>query len=114
MYSIPTQWLASLFVFNGTHYFGSNEEQQAYCQCLGLCLMPRTKAEDEAFEKGWIAIDGFVSHPTHRTLLHLNAVQFTSNPLAFIKQLLETRNNSYIPIISHVGGIIFDTRKFDF
>ena len=32
-------------------YFESVEEQTAYCQCLALCLKPRTTIEENAFEK---------------------------------------------------------------
>ncbi|CAF1027813.1 unnamed protein product [Adineta steineri] len=113
IYSIPNQWLASLFVFNGTLYFETNDEQRAYCQCLSLCPRPRTKTENKAFEKGWIAIDGFVSNQIHRIRLNLDDTQFTLNPLIFVKQLLENRNNSFIPITSHVGSIIFNSQKLD-
>ncbi|CAF4009337.1 unnamed protein product, partial [Rotaria sordida] len=56
-FSIPSEWLAELFVFNGTLYFKTNEEQIAYCRCLGVCPKPRTAAEEDAFERYWIGID---------------------------------------------------------
>ena len=67
--------------------------------------------EDEAFQKGWIAIDGFVSNPTHRPRLQLQQARFSSNPSEFVKQLTENRNASYIPITSPVGSIIFNSQK---
>ena len=42
---IPIDWLAQLFIFNGTLFFDNVREQVAYCQCLSLCPKPRTPAE---------------------------------------------------------------------
>ncbi|CAF3964773.1 unnamed protein product [Adineta steineri] len=111
IYYIPVELLVQLFVFNGTLYFETVDEQIAYCQCLGLCPKPWTTKEEEAFENGWISIDGFVQKPKHRLQLQLNQARFPSNPLTFIKQLIETRNNSHPPITSHVGSIIFNSHK---
>jgi hypothetical protein len=110
-YFIPKEWLVQLFVFNGTLYFETIDEQTAYCQCLGLCPKPRTTKEDDAFEKGWIAVDGFVSSTEHRHHLELNHVRFSSNPLKFVKQLIENRNNVHASITSHVGSIILSSSK---
>ena len=88
---IPLKWLTQLFVFNGTLYFETVEEQKAYCQLLSLCPKPRTEEEDVAFEKGWIDMDGFVSNPEHRHHLQMNQDQFNSNPITFINQLIENR-----------------------
>jgi hypothetical protein len=49
---LPVDWLAELFVFNGTVYFETVEEQTAYCQCLALNLKPRTSIEENDFENG--------------------------------------------------------------
>ncbi|CAF3386849.1 unnamed protein product [Rotaria socialis] len=108
---IPLEWLVQLFIFNGTLYFETVDEQTEYCQCLSLCPKPRTKQEEEAFEKGWIAIDGFVSNAKHRRRLEINRVQFPLNLLRFVKQMIENRNNSHAPISSHIGSIIFNSRK---
>ncbi len=114
-YFIPIEWLVQLFIFNGTLYFETIAEQTAYCQCLGLCPKPRTKKEEEeeeAFEKGWIAADGFVSNLKHRHHLQMNQIRFNINPLTFIKQIIENRNNVHAHISSHVGSIILNSRKF--
>jgi hypothetical protein len=108
---IPIEVLVQLFVFNGTLYFETVDEQRVYCQCLGLCPKPRTTEQEEAFEKGWIAIDGFVSKPEHRLHLQIHQARFNSNPLIFVKQLIECRNNSHASITSHVGSIIFNSQK---
>ena len=99
-YSIPMGCLSQLFVFNGTLYLNTNEEQTVYCQCLGLCPKQRTKLEDDAFDKGWIALDGYVGRVEHRRHLQLHRCCFSSNPLKFVKKLLETRNNSQAPMTS--------------
>ncbi|CAF1598266.1 unnamed protein product [Adineta ricciae] len=108
---LPNDWLVQLFIFNGTLYFETVEEQTAFCQCLSLCPNPRTEAEKDAFEKEWIAADGFVANPEHRLSLQLHQSRFHSNPLGFIKQLIENRNNSYASIRSHVGSIILNSTK---
>lgn len=110
-FSIPTRWLAELLIFNGSLYFENNDEQTAYCQCLGLCPKPRTPAEEEAFEKSWIATDGYVHKLEHRSALQLDQCRFRSNPLAFIRKLVENRNYIHAPLVSHVGSIISNTRK---
>ncbi|CAF1324840.1 unnamed protein product [Adineta steineri] len=110
-YNISLEWLVQLFIFNGTLYFETEDEQKAYCECLGLCSKPRAKKEEEAFEKGWIAIDGFVSDLQHRLYLQIIQARFKSNPLTFVKNLIENRNNLHAPITSHVGSIIFNSQK---
>jgi hypothetical protein len=108
---IPVDWLAQLFVFNGTLYFENVNEQTAYCQSLALCPKPYTENEKTAFEQGWIADDGFVGRLEHRRHLKIIKARFQSNPLMFVRQLVENRNNSHAPLTSHVGSIIFDARK---
>jgi hypothetical protein len=110
-FRIPLNWLVQLFIFNGTLYFKNSDEQTAYCQCLGLCPKPRTMTEEKYFEKGWIAIDGFVSNPKHRSHLQIYHARFDSNPLTFVRQLIENRNNSHVSIKSHVGSIILNSFK---
>jgi hypothetical protein len=110
-FTLPLNWIVQLFIFNGTLYFKNIKEQTAYCHCLGLCPKPRTTTEKKFFEKGWIAVDGFVKDPKHRLLLEIYQSQFDSNPLKFVKQLIEYRNNSSAPIKSHVGSIIFNSLK---
>jgi hypothetical protein len=111
--SIPSQWLAQLFVFNSTLYFNNVQEQTDYCQCLGLCPKPRTESEDDAFDNGWIALDGYVQQSEHRQQLQLHHCRFYSNPLIFVKKLIENRNNSHAPLTSHVGSIIFKAVKIE-
>ena len=108
---IPNDWLAQLFVFNGTLFFETTAEQAAYCQCLSLCPKPRTPAENDAFENCSIATDGFISRDEHRRYLQIHHAPFSFNPIMFVKQLLENRNNSQASITSHVGSIILDARK---
>jgi hypothetical protein len=111
VFTIPLNWLVQLFIFNGTLYFETSDEQTAYCHCLGLCPGPRTMIEEKCFEKGWISVDGFVSNSIHRSHLQIYHAQFNSNPLTFVRQLIENRNNSHAPITSHVGSIILNSLK---
>ncbi|UJR19100.1 hypothetical protein I4U23_022231 [Adineta vaga] len=108
---ISNDWLIQLFIFNGTLYFENIDEQNAFCQCLSLCPKPRTQEEEEAFEKGWISSDSFVRNREHRFSLRLDQARFHSNPLDFIKEIIENRNNSHATITSHVGSIILKSLK---
>ncbi|CAF4460918.1 unnamed protein product [Rotaria sp. Silwood2] len=110
-YFIANEWLVQLFVFNGTRYFDIVDEQTAYCQCLSLCPQPRTSIEKAAFGNGWIAVDEFVSDSNHRRCLSINQARFTLNPLTFVKQLIENRNNFQAPLSSYVGSIICNSYK---
>ncbi|CAF2567725.1 unnamed protein product [Rotaria sp. Silwood2] len=103
---IPLEWLVQLFIFNSTLYFETIDEQTAYCQCLSLC--PK---EEETFQNGWIAIDGFVSNSQHRQYLQMRQVCFHDNFLTFIKQIIENRNNTHASISPHVGSIILNSLK---
>ncbi|CAF3205351.1 unnamed protein product [Rotaria sp. Silwood2] len=104
-------FLAQLFIFNGSLYFESIDEQTIYCQLLSLCPNPRTQHEEKAFERGWIGTDGFVSEDTHRTVLQMGKVRFRQNLLNFVKQIIEMRNHTQVPLSSHVGSILLDARK---
>jgi hypothetical protein len=110
-FDIPLGWLVELFVFNGTLYFENNNEQTAYCKCLGICPKPRTPAEEQAFQKGLIAVDGFVCQPKYRSILHVNECLFNTSPLLLIQKIIENRNNSYALRASHVGSIIYNQLK---
>ena len=92
---------------HGAIYIESTQEQTAYCQCLGLCPKSRTAMEEIALEKGWITTDGFVEKIGHRQSLSMSQCHFNSNPLLFLRKLIELRNNTHTPIRSHVGCIIF-------
>ncbi|CAM2730268.1 unnamed protein product, partial [Rotaria socialis] len=110
-YSIPIGILVALFAFNGTIYFENKREQDAYCKFLGLCLKPRNETETNAFDKGWISIDGFVENLEYRQRLQLHQCRFSSNPLSFIRKLTENRNQAHAPLSSHVGSIIINAIK---
>ncbi|CAF3342468.1 unnamed protein product [Rotaria socialis] len=109
--AIPLDWLVELFIFNGTAYFETVDEQTAYCQCLALCPKLRTPTEENAFENDWISVDGFVKDPEHRRQLQIDRARFNSNPLAFIKRLFNHRNNTSVYRMSHIGSIIFNSSK---
>ncbi|CAF1284760.1 unnamed protein product [Didymodactylos carnosus] len=111
LFTIPVEWLVELYIFNGTLYFETVDEQTAYCQCLGVCPKPRTTIEKDAFEKDYIAIDGFVKNLEYRGQLQLDRCRFNSNPLTFIRKLVENRNHVQAPLKSHVGSIILNACK---
>ena len=97
-FSIPNDYLAQLFLFNGIMYFNDVEEQRAYCHFLSVCPKPRTMDEQEAFEKGWIDNDEFIRKPEHRHFLQMDQCDFTSNLLALVRKILENRLKSTLPL----------------
>jgi hypothetical protein len=111
---IAPESLVGLFVFNGTLYFETDQEQTAYCQFLGVCPKPRTVIEEMAFENGWISVDGFVEELKVRNLLKIRHCRFNSNPLLLVRKLVENRNNTHAPLKSHVGSIILNATKHTF
>ena len=111
IFSVPVEWLTELSVFNGTLYFDNTAEQRAYCDFLGICPKPRTKLEEEAFEQGWISSDGFVEKISHRDYIQIAGCYFSSNPLALVRKILETRHNSLLSPRSHVGALILEANK---
>jgi hypothetical protein len=72
--------LVELFIFNGTVYFETVEKQRVYCQCLALCPKPRTTIQENAFENGWITVDGFVREPEHRFQLQICPARLILQP----------------------------------
>jgi hypothetical protein len=70
--------------------------------------------EEDAFEKGSIAADGFVKKLEHRHFLQIYQCRFNSNSLLFFRKLVENRNNAHAPLTSHVGSITLDTLKRPF
>ncbi|CAF4594702.1 unnamed protein product [Rotaria socialis] len=111
-YVIVMEKLVQLFIFNATLNFGSVEEQTAYCHCLGLYPKPWTEEGKKTVADHSIISDGgFIEQMEHRKLLGICRPQFISDPLKFVKQLIQSRNNAYAPITSHVGSIIYDSVK---
>ncbi len=74
-------------------------------------LKPRTPIEENAFENGWITVDGFVQESEHRSQLQISRARSTSNPMTFIKQLIQNRNDAYASLRTHIGSIIFNSFK---
>ena len=109
-YLIPLDRLVQLFLFNGTLYFDNAEEQTIFCQCLSLCPKIRSEIEDQAFQSHQIDTDGFV-HSEHRDELQIAHACFEKNPINFVKQILEIRNNVHPTTRSHVGSIILNAFK---
>ena len=110
IYLIPMDRLVQLFLFNGTIYFDNIEEQTMFCQCLSLCPKIRNEIEEKAFQSHKIDTDGFVPCE-HRDELQIIHTRFEKNPIDFVKQILEIRNNIYPTAISHVGSIILNAFK---
>lgn len=109
-YLIPLDRLVQLFIFNGTLYFDNAEEQTMFCQCLSLCPKIRNEIEEKAFQSHQIDIDGFIPFE-HRDKLQIVHARFRDNPIGFVKQILEIRNNIHLTATSHVGSIVLNAFK---
>ncbi|UJR29753.1 hypothetical protein I4U23_017301 [Adineta vaga] len=110
-FNILLEDLIELFLFNGNLFFQNSNEQTAFCRYLGLCPKPRSTIEEKFYAKGHIDIEGFVIDRMQRRHLQLSQCPFRSNPLSFIRKFIENRNNSNVPLTSHVGSIIYNSMK---
>jgi hypothetical protein len=100
---IPHLHIAELLAFSGSAFFANAPEQNAYCDFLGLCPRPRSRIEDDAFQRGDIQPDGFFP-PSKRGEAHVCA--FQKSPVQFISELLADRGWKGHAADSHVSQIL--------
>lgn len=105
--------IAQIQVYSGSMYFRSEAEQNAYCNFLGLIPRPRTKAQEEAFEKGIIKPNGFVPSKYRNQQCLSNNVDrcnFTSNPVNLATRLIEA-HHQFMRKESHAAMILERGKK---
>eukprot|EP00611_Tribonema_gayanum_P026886 TRINITY_DN64_c7_g1_i3.p1 TRINITY_DN64_c7_g1~~TRINITY_DN64_c7_g1_i3.p1 ORF type:complete len:616 (+),score=254.15 TRINITY_DN64_c7_g1_i3:624-2471(+) len=96
--------MVQVSAFAGVLYFGTAEEQQMYCDWLGLCPAPRTAALEAAFLNGRILRSGFMP-AQHRAALLLDArCAFTECPCAMVKAVVDMRG--HCPLWSHFDSLL--------
>ena len=107
--SIPDSLIAQLLAFSGSAFFGSAGEQDAYCNFLGLYPRPRSRIEDDAFQRGDIQLDGFCPPEMRQLLVRIEGggCAFQRSPVLCITKLLDARGWMGHAWASHVGQILF-------
>lgn len=107
---------AQLKMFSGSMYLKNEDEQNAYCNFLGLIPRPRSKELNLAFENGIIKPNGFV--PIENRLRSLairesiDKCQFKNNPVDLAIKLIEA-HHLFIRKESHASSILERGRKLD-
>lgn len=114
---IPYSLIAQLIAFSGSAFFANAREQDAYCEFLGLHPRPRSRIEDDAFQRGDIQSDGFLP-PESKGQLALMKTEpgdtvcaFQKSPVLFITKLLFARGWMGHTSASDVGQILFMGRR---
>ncbi|XP_055310984.1 uncharacterized protein LOC129573874 [Sitodiplosis mosellana] len=97
-------------IFSGSMYFNNEAEQNAYCSFLGVIPRPRTEEQEEAFKKGVIKPNGYVT-PENRS--HSKAIteavaacKFNKNPVDLAIKLIEAHHHLSDRKESHVASIL--------
>lgn len=99
---------AEIKMFSGSMYFNSEDEQNAYCNFLGLIPRPRSIEQEIAFENGLIKPNGFVplEHRQNPSIVKsVNRCKFKTNPINLTIQLIEAHHN-LLHKESHVAAIL--------
>lgn len=99
---------AQIKMFSGSMYFNDEDEQNAYCNFLGLIPQPRNSEQEAAFERGLIKPNGFVEveHRHHLSIVkYVNQCQFKSNPINLARKLIQAHHN-FMHKESHAAAIL--------
>lgn len=120
--------LTQLSVFAGSAYFETEEERDGVCAFLGLCLAPRTREQQEAFDGRLISPSGFVSADSRHlltagvlsagsatrsatTLAGTARCHFVRDPVPFLREYVPLRSRNDEIVSSHLGMIIVRAMK---
>lgn len=110
-HEIPMNTYVQLTVFAGSTYFGSVEEQSAYCNFIGAIPNPRTVDQQMAFETGEIMSSGFVQKRHRHRFPDLEMVcRFEQNPTDTIIKIIERRHGS-LPKRSHTRQLLYEGKR---
>ncbi|XP_031632913.1 uncharacterized protein LOC116346822 [Contarinia nasturtii] len=100
--------------YAGIMFFQSEDEQNAYCNFLGLIPRPRTHEQDMAFEKGTIQAKGFVPMGNRQYSESISSCvghcQFQENPVDLGIKLIEAHHQNLLKE-SHVASILEQCTK---
>ncbi|XP_031623226.1 uncharacterized protein LOC116340729 [Contarinia nasturtii] len=106
--TISIEEMAQIAFFSGAIYFNSEEEQNAYCNFMGLIPKPLNISQQIAFDMDQITPSGFVE-PKHRKVPAIcDAVEncrFTKNPIQLAIGIIQARHQ-FMSKESHVASIL--------
>lgn len=107
---------AQLKMYSGSMYLKSEEEQNAYCNFLGLIPRPRSEEQNTAFESGIIKPNGFVpmENRQHSSAIreYVDQCKFKKNPVDLAIKLIEA-HHLFIRKESHASSILERGKKLD-
>lgn len=87
---------AQIQMFSGSMYFNDEDEQNAYCNFLGLIPRPRTSEQETAFERELIRPNGFVPikhRQNSKVAKFVNQCKFEKSPIGLAKKLIEAHHD---------------------
>ncbi|XP_055297736.1 uncharacterized protein LOC129566134 [Sitodiplosis mosellana] len=101
-------------VYAGMMYFESGDEQNAYCDFMGLIPRPRTKELERAFESGIIQTKGYVPiekrQYSEAIASRVGQCKFQDNPVDLAVKLVEAHHQTLLKE-SHVAAILERSTK---
>lgn len=102
---------AQLALFAGSMYFQTNQEQLTYSNFMGIIPRPRTKEQDDYFNKGLISSSGFVEQKNRCHFANLSKVcNFNQNPDVLAVGIIE-RRHGYIRKRSDVCLLVNEAKR---
>ena len=109
---IPEFLLQPLAIFSGSLYLYNVEEQTAYLDFLGFRPNPRTKEEEDLFQKGQIRKNGYVLPIARSIFKQLDQqCRFKEDPYKLVTKLTEVRNYGVVPSSAHHNHIFQSGKK---
>lgn len=105
--NIDVHVAAQIRMFSGSMYFKNDDEQNAYCNFMGLIPSPRTDEQEKAFKKGLIKPNGFVPDRTAVPALkkYVHHCKFVKNPVDLAIELIKA-NHGFVRKESHAAAIL--------
>ena len=100
----PSNIINDLNLFAGQLYFASRSTYEEMCQMLGLYL--KDPPHNIKLPPNAIDPTGFVRDLHARKALDMNHVQFSDNPVAFLRKLTELRRKGQKFLPTHLGQIL--------
>ena len=99
---------AQIQMLSGSMYFNDEDEQNAYCNFLGLIPQPRTSELETAFENELIKPNGFVpikQRQDSKVAKFVDRCKFKRDPIDLAKKLIEAHHD-ILPRESQVAAIL--------
>lgn len=109
--NIPLSIAMQIGMVAGSMYFNDRDEETAYCNFMGFIPRPRSAKNQQAFEEGAIASNGFVPVEHRYRFDELAATcQFFSNPDKIAIGIIE-RRHGYLSAKSHISRLLAEGKR---